>query len=88
MTADPGLVAYWQIPKRQSSDIKWLICYVMLSSVRSLRKLRSVGLSNEVRSIMEGGPPEELVQTFDLLFNEKIESTHRAAEQACFELGW
>ena len=88
MTASPGLVAHWVIPPRLSSDIKWLICYVTLSRVRSLKTLLSIGLSDKIRSILEGGPPEGLVQMFSTLFAEKIESTQRAALRAKNRLGW
>ena len=52
-TADPGLVAHWVIPKRSTSDVKWLIVYVMLSHTRSLAKLRSMGMTLEIRGIIE-----------------------------------
>jgi len=88
MTADPGLVAHWIIPSRLSPDIKWLICYVILSRPRSLKRLRSVGLTQQIRDIIETGPPENLVHTFQLLFAEKMEHTQRAAKAARHKLGW
>ena len=39
MTATPGLVAHWVLPPRLANDIKWLICYVTLSRVPSLKQL-------------------------------------------------
>ena len=57
MTAEPGLVAHWVLPSRLDRDIKWLICYVMLSRVPSLKQLISIGLSDKIREIIEGGPP-------------------------------
>ena len=88
VTADPGLIAFWQIPKRLTSDIKWLIVYVMLSRVRSLGQLRSVGLSPAIRAIIESGAPSDLVQTFDKLFKDKISETKIAAKEARKILGW
>lgn len=88
VTADPGLIAFWQIPKRLTSDIKWLIVYVMLSRVRSLSQLRSVGLSPIIRGIIESGAPPDLVQTFDKLFKDKILETTNAAKEARAPLGW
>ena len=70
-TADPGMVAYWFFPQRCSSTVKWLIVYVMLSRPRSLATLKSVGLTDKVRTIIEQGPPEELVATFHKLFEKK-----------------
>ncbi len=48
-TCDPGLVAHFVMRKRADNDIKWLIVYVLLSRVRSLSRLRSVGLASESR---------------------------------------
>ena len=88
MTAEPGLVAHFLLPKRASDDIKWLIVYVMLSRVPSLKQLVSIGLSTRIREIMERGPPSELVQTFLTLFADNIEITKEAAKQARKRLGW
>ena len=88
MTATPGLVAHWILPARLSSDIKWLICYVTLSRVPSLAQLASIGLSDKIREVIEGGPPEDLVQTFSTLFAQKIQDTRVAAQEAKGRLGW
>ena len=88
MTAEPGLVARWVVPSRLEHDIKWLICYVILSRVPSLKQLVSIGLSSKIRTIIEGGPPEGIVQCFNALFADKIEATHAAALQAKRRLGW
>ena len=88
MIAEPGLVAHWVLPPRLDHDIKWLVCYVILSRVPSLKQLISVGLSDKIRQIMEGGPPGGVVQTFSTLFADKIEKTHAAALEARRRLGW
>ena len=88
MAATPGLVAHWIVPPRLAIDIKWLICYVTLSRVPSLKQLVSIGLSDKIREIMEGGPPEGAVQMFSTLFAEKIQSTRAAALRARERLGW
>ena len=88
MTANPGLVAHWILPPRLEADIKWLICYVTLSRVPSLKQLVSIGLSDKIREIIEAGPPEGVVQTFNRLFTDKIEKTHAAALEAKRRLGW
>ena len=88
MTATPGLVAHWVVPARLASDVKWLICYVTLSRVPSLKQLVSIGLNDKVRAILESGPPESVVQTFSTLFANKIEDTRAAALQAKQRLGW
>ena len=68
MTATPGLVAHWVLPPRVASEIKWLICYVTLSRVPSLDQLVSIGLSDQIREVLESGPPEDLVQMLSTLF--------------------
>ena len=88
MTATPGLVAHWVVPGRLATDIKWLICYVTLSRVPSLKQLVSIGLSNQIREIIEGGPPEGMVQMFSTLFEQKIQETRAAALRAKEQLGW
>ena len=86
-TAYPGMVAYWFFPQRCTPAIKWLIFYVMLSRPRSLATLKSVGLTDKVRAIIEQGPPEELVATFHKLFDEKIKETKSLASQAAKRYG-
>jgi hypothetical protein len=87
-TADPGLIAHWAMPARGSRDIKWLIVYVMLSRVRGLDCLASFGLNDKIREIIESGPPEELIGTFERLFGEKAKNTRIAASNARRRLGW
>jgi hypothetical protein len=87
-TCDPGLLAHFIMPKRADDDIKWLIVYVLLSRVRSLSNLRSVGLSTKVRSITEKGPPAMLAESFEKLFRKKIVETRKAAEEAKAALCW
>ena len=88
MTATPGLVAHWVIPPRLPSDIKWLICYVTLSRVPSLKQLLSIGLSDKIKEILESGPPEGVVHMFSTLFAQKIQDTRAAALRARQRLGW
>jgi hypothetical protein len=74
--------------QRADSDIKWLILYVLLSRVRSLARLRSVGLTSKIRQIIEGGPPAMLAENFEKLFRLKIKSTKKTAKAAVSALGW
>ena len=87
-TCDPGLIAHFVMPRRADDDIKWLIVYVMLSRVRSLSRLRSVGLTTKIRDIIEGGPPTMLAENFERLFRKKIEETNKAAKASRIALGW
>ena len=81
-------MAHFIMPKRADDDIKWLIVYVMLSRVRSLSRLRSIGLSPKIRKIIEGGPPSMLADNFEKLFRTKIDDTSKAARAARAALGW
>ena len=87
-TAEPGMIAHWVIPRRMPADIKWLVVYVMLSRPRSLTTLKSFGLTTEIRRIIEGGPPQELLASFKHAFGSKPEQTKSKAQQALIELGW
>ena len=74
-------------PLRCSETIQWLIVYVILSRPRSLSQLKSVNLTKKIREIIEGGPPDDLVQAFRGLFAEKIEATRKLAEDAARQYG-
>ena len=76
------------MPRRADEDIKWLIIYVLLSRVRSLSNLRSVGLNPQIRKIIEGGPPTMLAENFERLFRKKIQETKAAAAAAKVALAW
>ena len=58
-----------------------------LSRAPSLAQLISVGLSDELRKIIEGGPPEGILSRFNDMFKEKEEATHMRAASAMRELG-
>ena len=88
MTCDPGLIAHLKMPSRADSDIQWLIVYVTLSRVRSLSRLRCIGLNSKIRKIIEGGPPKMLAENFDKVFSKKVKDTNKAAEAALAALGW
>ena len=88
MTATPGLVAHFCMPRNASSDLQYLIVYVLLSRVRALTELKTVGLSQKIFDIIQRGPPEELVGTFDKMFESKIETTCQKAREARQRLGW
>ena len=59
-----------------------------LSRPPSLAQLISVGLPDELRSIIESGPPEGILSRFDDMFKEKEEATHIKAAEIMRELGW
>ena len=62
--------------------------YVALSRPPSLAQLMSVGLPDELRRIIEGGPPEGILSRFKDMFKEKEEATQIRAAEVMRELGW
>ena len=76
------------MPARTDPDIRWLIVYVLLSRVRSLDRLRSVGMQERIRKIIEGGAPQLIAETFQNMFQDKIVATKLAAQAAKQALGW
>ena len=85
-TADPGFIAHWKFPKGLKKQSVWLAYYVSLSRPRGFSRLLSHGLPD--RSIIEGGPPESITESFDELFTEKIAATKAASARARAEMGW
>ena len=87
-TCDPGLIAHFEMPTRADEDIKRLIVYVLLSRVRSLANLRSIGITSQIRKIIEAGPPSMLAENFERLFRTEIRNTKAEAVAAKSALGW
>ena len=87
-TADPGLIFHWVFPRRLTRPLRWLAIYVALSRVRRLKNLRSLGLTKQIREIMEEGPPDSLPAQFQKLFQEKEAQTVLDADAAMAALGW
>ena len=87
-TADPGLIFHWVFPRVLRRSVRWLVIYVALSRVRCLKNLRSIGLNNDIRAIMEEGPPDTLPAQFQKLFRDKEAQTTLDADAAMLALGW
>ena len=68
--------------------LRWLSIYVALSRPRSLSRLRSIGLTDSIKTIIEEGPPSGLVSHFKELFGTKIDATSTEAAWVLRELGW
>ena len=66
-TAKPGLIAHFTMPRRTGEGMQWLIVYVLLSRPPSLARLRSIGLDDKIRAIIEKGPPTWLLDAFERL---------------------
>ena len=59
-----------------------------LSRPPSLAQLISVGLPDDFRNIIEGGPPDDSLSKFNGMFKEKEDATHIRAAEVMRELGW
>ena len=77
-TAEPGLIYYFRTPRRLSTVMKWISCYMALSRVRSLSELRSIGLTSSIRELIDNGPPEGFLPRFLKIFGDKISYTNEA----------
>ena len=87
-TTTPGMVAHFDMPRMTPPDLHFLTVYVLLSRVRRPSELITVNLTDKVRTIIESGPPGELLETFETLFGERATATRQEAEEACKQLGW
>ena len=88
VTADPGLIFHWKFPRFFSEELRWLATYVALSRPPSLAQLISVGVPDNLRDIIESGPPQGILSRFNDMFQEKEEMTHLRAAEVMRELGW
>ena len=88
VTAQPGLIFHWKFPRFFSEELRWLATYVALSRPPSLAQLISVGMPDELRNIIEGGPPEGILSRYNDMFKEKEDATHLRAAEVMRELGW
>ena len=87
-TAEPGLIYYFKTPRRLSKIMKWIACYMALSRVRSLSSLRSIGLTKEIRALIDLGPPDGFLTRFLNVFEDKIAITEKAVNDVFAELQW
>ena len=68
--------------------MQWLIVYVLLSRVRDLDSLISIGMTEKLRAVIEAGAPAEVVANFERLFRTRITTTKRIAKESRTALGW
>ena len=88
VTANPGLIFHWKFPRFFSEELRWLATYVALSRPPSLAQLISVGLPDNLRDIIESGPPEGILSRYCDMFKDKEDATHIRAAEVMRELGW
>ena len=87
-TCDPGLIFHWSLPNCLSPAQKWLAVYVALSRVRNLDSLKSRGLGKKIRTVIEAGPPEELLAQFEKYIGEKEGATLKLTADIVQIFGW
>ena len=87
-TCHRGLIYHWRFPARLDAQMRWLAVYMVLSRVPTLSQLRSIGLDERVRDIINQGPPPGMLTRFRELFEEKSAATDILADEAMQELGW
>ena len=54
----------------------------------SLKHLRSIGLTEAIKDIIDNGPPAGFLTRFLDIFGENIGQTQIAIDEAMAELGW
>ena len=64
------------------------VCVLVCVCVPSFAKLISVGLPDDLRKIIEAGPPEGILSRFSDMFKETEEATHIRAAEVMRNLGW
>ena len=87
-TTTPGLIYHFHTPRRLSNVMKWIATYIALSRVQSLSQLRSIGLTEGIKELIENGPPEGFLTRFLHIFEEKIAQTQNDVHDAMTYLGW
>ena len=86
--SDIGTRVTARSPRRLSNVMKWISCYMSLSRVRNLREFRCIGLTKEIRELIDLGPPEGFLTRFLKVFEEKAARTQKDIEDVLVELGW
>ena len=88
VTATPGLIFHWKFPRFFSPELRWLATYVALSRPPSLAQLVSIRIPDDLRGLIEGGPPEGILTRFNDMFQDLEVATHLRAAEVMRELGW
>ena len=87
-TATPGLIYHFRTPRRISGVMKWISTYMALSRIQSLSSLRSIGLTTDIKDLINNGPPTGFLTRFLMIFGERTTQTTNEIEETMTELGW
>ena len=69
-------------------ELRWLAAYVALSRPESLDELLSIGMPEDFRALLEGGPSEGILSKFAEFFGEKERETDTITKDILQKLGW
>ena len=87
-TTSPGMIYHFRTPRRISAVMKWISTYMALSRVQSLEQLRSIGLTTDIKDLINNGPPKGFLTRFLDVFEDKIKQTASDVSNVMVELGW
>ena len=87
-TTEPGLIYHFRTPRRLSRSLKWISTYMALSRVRCLKDLRTICISDDIRDLINEGPPGGPLTRFLTLFEAKARETDVLIENVMQELHW
>ena len=88
ITANPGLIFHWKFHRGMSEELRWLATYVALSRPPSLAQLRSIGMTSDLRSCLERGPPEGILTKFKTMFHDTELRTHQLVDELMRDDSW
>ena len=88
ITAEPGLIFHWKFHRGMSEELRWLAAYVALSRPPSLAQLRSIGMTSDLRSLLEGGPPEGILTRFKGMFDDTETRTRQVVDELMGDDSW
>jgi hypothetical protein len=88
ITASPGLIFHWKFHRGMSAELRWLATYVALSRPPSLAQLLSIGMTSDLRSTLENGPPDGILTRFQRLFDGKEILTRQLVNELMRDDSW
>ena len=73
-----------------SEELRWHTIYVKvaLSKPPSLARLRSIGMTADFRSLLEGGPPEGELTRFNSMFDDTETRPHQLVDALMQDNNW
>ena len=87
-TCEPGLIYHFKTPRRLTKALRWTSTYMALSRVRSLQSFQGIGINNEIRELINNGPPAGPLTRFLILFEAKARDTEMRIADVMRELHW